>query len=614
MNADRLFALYDRVADAPDAVGRLRRFVLDLAVRGKLVEQDPADEPASELLERISDERKTLLRAKRIKRVVVDPVALGETPFRVPSTWQWTRLGNVGDWGAGSTPSRANTDFFGGDVTWLKSGELDDNRHLVGSEETITQLALDSCSFRMNRPGDVLIAMYGATIGKLAILAESAVTNQAVCGCTPFQGLLSDFFFLFLLSQRRTFQRSSEGGAQPNISKVKIVAVPFPLPPFAEQHRIVAKVDELMTLCDRLEEARTAREDTRDRLTKASLARLSAADTDVPTFRSHARFAVDALPALTARADQVKHLRQTILSLAVRGRLVDQDPADKPAAELLKRIAEVRVRLGVKHVVEPLSANEIPFRLPVGWRWSRIGELCTKTGSGSTPRGGKSVYKKTGVPFLRSQNIYDDGLRLADVACIGSDVHARMAGTAVRARDLLLNITGGSMGRCCRVPDDFAEANISQHVAIIRPAVSEMAAYLHKLVLSPHFQAFIFRKQTGAGRGGLPKNRMDRIPVAVPPLAEQRRIVARVDELMALCDRLETGLGTADDTRSRLLESILRDVLGSAQPERATDGHLGNEVHDPRVYGAGTPRQCTEPRSLSLRPIQDPNLGVTNGV
>ena len=147
-------------------------------MRGRLVEQDPEDEPASELLERISDERKTLLRAKRIKRVVVDPVALRETPFRVPSTWQWTRLGNVGDWGAGSTPSRANTDSFGGDVTWLKSGELDDNRHLVGSEETITQLALDSCSFRMNRPGDVLIAMYGATIGKLAILAESAVTNQ----------------------------------------------------------------------------------------------------------------------------------------------------------------------------------------------------------------------------------------------------------------------------------------------------------------------------------------------------------------------------------------------------------------------------------------------------
>ena len=249
-----------------DQVKHLRQTILSLAVRGKLVEQDPADEPASELLRRIAGERETSLRTKRAKRARGGPIALGETPFRVPSNWEWTRLGQVGDWGAGSTPSRGNTAFFGGDVTWLKSGELNDNRHLLGSEETITQLALDRCSFRMNRPGDVLIAMYGATIGKLAILAESAVTNQAVCGCTPFQGVLSHFLFLYLLSQRSTFRRSSEGGAQPNISKVKIVATPFPLPPFAEQGRIVEKVDELMALCDRLEEARVVREGTGDRL------------------------------------------------------------------------------------------------------------------------------------------------------------------------------------------------------------------------------------------------------------------------------------------------------------------------------------------------------------
>ena len=254
-----------------DQVKHLRQTIFNLAVRGRLVEQDPADEPASELLKRISDERKTLLRANRIKRVKVGPVELGEPPFHVPSTWQWTRLGNVGDWGAGSTPTRANTDFFGGGVTWLKSGELNDNRHLVGSEETITQLALDNCSFRMNRPGDVLIAMYGATIGKLAVLAESAVTNQAVCGCTPFQGVRSDFLFLFLLSQRSTFRRSSEGGAQPNISKVKIVAAPFPLPPLPEQHRIVAKVDEIMTLCDHMEAGLAAADGTRSRLLESLL-------------------------------------------------------------------------------------------------------------------------------------------------------------------------------------------------------------------------------------------------------------------------------------------------------------------------------------------------------
>ena len=618
MNAERLFALYDHVADAPDAVDQLRRFVLDLAVRGRLVEQDPADEPASELLKRIAAEKARLVEAGEIRKPKRMPVLdTDELPFCLPHKWAWTRLFEMSRKIHYGFTASANRMVEA--VRLLRITDIQDNR--------VDWLSVPGCEIEENvlpkfrlEKGDVLIARTGGTVGKSFLVQDVPVTAVFASYLIRIQGsheVNDRYLKLFLESPTYWTQLrdGARGAGQPNVNGQTLGRIAVPVPPLAEQRRIVAKVDELMALCDRLEETRTAREDTRDRLTRASLTRLTApADTDAPTFRAHARFAVNTLPALTARAHQVKHLRQTILNLAVRGELVEQDPADEPASELLKRIAEVRVQLGVKRQMTPLGANETPFLLPEGWHWSRIGELCTKTGSGSTPRGGKSVYKKTGVPFLRSQNVYDDGLRLANVAYVGADVHARMAGTAVRARDLLLNITGGSMGRCCRVPDDFAEANISQHVAIIRPAVSEMAAYLHKLVLSPHFQAFIFRKQTGAGRGGLPKNRMDRIPVAVPPLAEQRRIVARVDELMALCDRLETGLGTADDTRSRLLESILRDVLGSAQPERATDGHLGNEVHDPRVYGAGTPRQCTEPRSLSLRPIQDPNLGVTNGV
>ena len=250
-----------------DQVKHLRQVILSLAVRGKLVEQNPADEPASELLQRIAAEKARLIRAGNIgKSRASAPIDQADIPFEAPIHWTWTRLGNIGDWGSGSTPPRANTDFYGGDVTWLKSGELNDNRHLVGSAETITQLALDKCSFRMNRPGDVLIAMYGATIGKLGILAEPAVTNQAVCGCTPFQGVLNGFLFHFLSSQRGTFRGSSEGGAQPNISKVKIIAAPFPLPPLAEQRRIVAKVDELMTLCDHLKADIAVADGTRTRL------------------------------------------------------------------------------------------------------------------------------------------------------------------------------------------------------------------------------------------------------------------------------------------------------------------------------------------------------------
>jgi type I restriction enzyme S subunit len=255
----------------PDQIKQLRRTILNLAVRGKLVPQDPKDESASELLKRIAQEKARLVKMGMVKKLHVDPVSSHEMPFVVPRSWAWTRLGSVGDWGSGSTPPRGNEDFYGGEIRWLKSGELNDNRQLTGSEETVTDMALASGSFRLNRPGDVLMAMYGATIGRVAILAGEAVTNQAVCGCTPFAGLLNQFLFVFLLSRREEFRSASEGGAQPNISKVKIVWTPLPLPPLAEQHRIVAKVDELTALCDRLEASLTTGDETRRRLLDALL-------------------------------------------------------------------------------------------------------------------------------------------------------------------------------------------------------------------------------------------------------------------------------------------------------------------------------------------------------
>jgi type I restriction enzyme S subunit len=264
--------------------------------------------------------------------------------------------------------------------------------------------------------------------------------------------------------------------------------------------------------------------------------------------------------------DAIARLRHFVLDLAVRGKLLPQDPKDEPASELLRQIEKEKTRLGLKQEVFPLEPEELPFDLPAGWIWSRIGEVCSKSGSGSTPRGGKEVYKESGVPFLRSQNVYDDGLRLNDVAYIDADTHQRMGGTRVLPGDLLLNITGGSMGRCCRVPDDFGEANVSQHVAIIRVALRRINDFLHRLILSPYFQAFIFDEQTGAGRGGLPKNRMDSIAVALPPLAEQRRIVVKVDELMALCDRLEAARAARETTRDRLTAASLAR-LNAPDPE-----------------------------------------------
>ena len=266
------FKQFPRLTTRLEHIKKLRQTILNLAVQGKLVPQDPNDEPAVELLKRIRAEKARLVKEGMIKgQLPLPPLELVEHPFALPVNWMWTRLGEIGDWGAGSTPPRGNAEYYGDNITWLKSGELGDSLALSGSEERVSNLALQKCSFRLNQPGDVLIAMYGATIGKLAILAEPAVTNQAVCGCTPFKGVFNKYLFLFLLSCREDFHGQSEGGAQPNISKVKIVSSLFALPPHAEQHRIVAKVDELIALCDELETRLATTSATHKKLLEATM-------------------------------------------------------------------------------------------------------------------------------------------------------------------------------------------------------------------------------------------------------------------------------------------------------------------------------------------------------
>ena len=564
MSPERLLAHFDRVADAPDAVPHLRRFVMDLAVRGKLVDQNLADEHASKLLKRIATEKERM-----VKRGEIKPQRMGKghvpppARFDLPTNWAWTDLQavciSVTD-GDHMPPPKAKKG-----VPFLVISNVRTQTINYQSERWVPHSyyeALDSN--RRPRPGDILYTLVGSFGIPVEVLDDKKFCVQRHIGIIRPSKHISSSFLARVLNCKFIFEQAvscATGIAQKTIPLSGLRSFLMPLPPLAEQHRVVAKVDELLTLCEQLEVSHSKREDPRDRLTKASYARLSVSDTDDVTFRSHAHLVVEALPKLTARADQVKRLRQTILDLATRGKLVEQDPANEPASELLNRIEEEKSQLNVRQHVKPFSANEIPYSLPLGWLWSRIGELCTKTGSGSTPRGGKSEYKKVGVPFLRSQNVHDDGLRLNDVAYIEPDVHARMAGTAVKPRDLLLNITGGSMGRCCRVPDEFGEANVSQHVAIIRLAVPEMADYLQKVVLSPYFQVLIFDEQTGAGRGGLPKYKMDCIAVAVPPLAEQIRIVSTVDKLMTRCDQLEACLDTVSTGRHRLLESLLRGAL-----------------------------------------------------
>ena len=243
----------------------LKKSILQEAVQGKLVPQDPSDEPAEALLERIRAEKQRLIKEGKIKKDKHESVIFrrdnshyekldgvercidDELPFEIPESWAWARLGNIGDWGSGATPSRTHPEYYDGSIPWLKTGDLTDS-YITDIPEGISQLALEKTSVRLNESGSVLMAMYGATIGKLGILTYSATTNQACCASKPVYGVETLFLFYFLMSQRTAFIKRGEGGAQPNISKEKIVTTLMPLPPLAEQHRIVQRIEELLPL------------------------------------------------------------------------------------------------------------------------------------------------------------------------------------------------------------------------------------------------------------------------------------------------------------------------------------------------------------------------------
>ena len=193
----------------------------------------------------------------------------------------------------------------------------------------------------------------------------------------------------------------------------------------------------------------------------------------------------------------------------------------------------------------------------------RMSSIASKLGAGSTPKGGKAIYQNEGVPFIRSQNVYNDGLRLCEVARISESIHQKMLGTHVEKNDILLNITGASIGRCALVPQELGEANVSQHVAIIRLIDVRLREFIHLALTAPFYQAMIMNVQVGVSREGLSMKRLREFPMVIPPFAEQHRIVAKVNELMAMCDELEQELEVQTNTAKHLLESVLDQVLAA---------------------------------------------------
>lgn len=266
-------------------------------------------------------------------------------PFEVPNNWAWTTLGNIGTWQAGGTPSRSNKSYYGGNIPWLKTGDLNDGL-ITNIPEKITEDAVANSSAKINPTGSVLIAMYGATIGKLGILTFPATTNQACCACIEYFAITQQYLFYFLLSHRDMFIAKGGGGAQPNISKEIIVNTAIPLPPLAEQERIVTEIERWFTLIDQIKQD----------------------ESDLQIV--------------------IKQTKSKILDLAIHGKLVPQDPNDEPASELLKRI---------NPKAEITCDNGHSKKLPNGWTYCRLCDVLQIT-MGQSPKG-DSINKNKGIEF-----------------------------------------------------------------------------------------------------------------------------------------------------------------------------------------------------------------------
>ena len=466
-------------------------------------------------------------------RVTSDKCIANEVPFEeLPEGWYWTRLESVaqilnGDRGK-NYPAKSKLHDSG--IPFVSAINVERGVVSETSMLYMTEDQYDLLNAGKLEHGDMVFCIRGS-LGKFGIfpfergaIASSLVIVRLIDSIGISVKYLSALFDSALTTA--SIKRFNNGTAQPNLSAANFQSFLYPLPPLAEQRRIVERVDELMPLVEEYGELEDA------------------------------RGALDA--ALPGR------LRKSVLQLAVQGGLVPQDPADEPAGILLERIrgqrrqlvaeGKMRAPKGGESIIfagsdgrryekrvdakgresDPVCIDdEIPFEIPEGWEWARLGSVFAKMGSGSTPAGGRKVYQDEGPMLIRSQNVHNEGLRLDDVAHFAYSLFAKR-GSHVLPNDMLLNITGASIGRCAIVPDSFGDADVNQHVLIMRPVLPIASEYLHAAIISPLVQSAIMVGQVGATKEGLSASKAAELLVPFPPLVEQRRIVDVVDRLFKL--------------------------------------------------------------------------------
>ncbi len=535
---------FDTALETPNGIKKLRELILTLAMQGKLVPQDPNDQPASELLKEIEAEKKRLIKEGKIKKQEpLPPIKPEEIPYPVPDGWVWCKLGSI---------------------TNIQTGKKDVNEGHENGEYpffSCAQIPLKSNDYSYDCES-LLLPGNGANVGQVTYYNGKFEAYQRTY-------ILNNFFFgtinYIQCSIQARFLKSLEGkqyGSAINYIKLgSLTDFLIPLPPLAEQKQIVAKIDALMALCDKLETERNARNQKKLNLHTAAINRLLTAN-ESETFDASWQFIKRNFGELYSTTENVKSLKKSILQLAVQGKLVPQDPQDQPASELLKEIEREKNRLIKEGKIKkqeplpPIKPEEIPYSVPKNWAWVRLHEVIdVRDGTHDSPK-----YLDSGIPLITSKDFVNGEIDFSQAKFISLEDHNKIKiRSKVDKDDILFSMIGGNIGNMVMVNFDNIEFSI-KNVALFK--------YYDNTKVLPHY-LIIFLKvmtskiQSNASGGAQPFVSLTFLRnhhFPLPPLAEQKRIVAKIDALMAFCDDLEKKIEQSTAKQTAILNAVLANV------------------------------------------------------
>ncbi|MGL1224501.1 restriction endonuclease subunit S [Vibrio parahaemolyticus] len=546
-------------------VKKLRELILELAVRGKLVPQDPNDEPASVLLERIAAEKAQLVREKKTKKSKNLPPIIGEEPFALPKGWEFIRWGDMAHWAIGSGFPKSAQGQRGNRILFSKVSDMNlpgNEKYIKTTANTISEEAALKIKAKLHPKGTVIFPKIGGAIAtnKRRILTRSSAMDNNCLGLIPSVGITTDYLYLILNSTDLVAYQA--GTSVPALSQSTLELIVAALPPLSEQHRIVAKVDELMALCDQLEQQTEASIEAHQVLVTTLLDTLTnSADAD-ELMQNWARIS-EHFDTLFTTEESIDQLKQTILQLAVMGKLVPQDPNDEPASELLKRIAEEKAQLVKEKKIKkqkalpPISEDEKPFELPSGWEWCRLPDLgeLARGKSKHRPRNDPKLYENGNIPLVQTGDV------------------ARANGT-ILTYTAKYNEFGLAQSQlwpkgtlCITIAANIADTATLGFDACFPDSVVGYTPY-DKEIPTVYFDYFIKtakenleRFAPSTAQKNINLEILSNVLVPCPPMQQFPRIVEKVNLLLGICDELKERLKESQMSQLQLTDAIVEQAV-----------------------------------------------------